>query len=72
MKIHFEIGHIKEVINDIHETESVFSSDSLKECIKEWKIKKYTTDKYFIDVWETEKTGLSYPIADIKIADWIF
>jgi len=68
VKIRFEIGHIK---NTDGETESVYQSDILTDCLKEWLRKDYDTDRYFIDVWEF-KNDIPYPIADVKIEDWIF
>lgn len=70
--IHFEIGHLKYYGHDgigetLSETESVFTSFSLKDCLKEWKEEGYTEPEYFIDVWEQKKNSISYPLANIKI-----
>ena len=74
--IHFEIGHIRtlspyEVKNQEDETESVFFSDNLSDCLKEFAEKGYKEPEYFIDVWEQD--GIEnppYPIADIKVEAW--
>lgn len=74
-KIFFAIGHYKNGFDEDaedNETESVFTSKSLVEVIKEFQNKKYTEPNYFIDVWEKDEDGLSYPVADIKIQNWIF
>lgn len=65
----FEIGHVKD---ESGETEKVFEADFLSECLKEWIEKGYKSPEYFIDVWETDKEGLGYPLGDIKLEDWIF
>lgn len=69
MKIHFEIGHIHSINQEdgTEETESVFSADSLSECLAEFKTKGYTEPEYFIDVWETRCGDIPYPVADVKV-----
>lgn len=63
----FEIGHDKG-----EETEGIFRSELLSDCIKEFKNKGYKSPEYFIDIWESDKEGLGYPIAEIKIDDNLF
>lgn len=67
-KVRFEIGHI---INSV-QTEGIFKSDLLSDCIKEWEEKGYNDKDYFIDVWEFNSDNIPYPVADVKIEDWIF
>jgi hypothetical protein len=74
--IHFEIGHNRklnpyEIENMEDTTESVFRSDCLSDCLKEFAEKGYTEPEYFIDVWEQD--GIEnppYPLGDIKIDAW--
>lgn len=40
--------------------------------IKEFKEKGYNTREYFIDVWEKDKNGASYPLAEINIDEFYF
>lgn len=75
--IHFEIGHIfnrkwdNEFKKVTHETESVFTSDNLSDCLREFVNQRYTEPDYFIDVWEQDGAdNPPYPIADIKIDAW--
>ena len=72
-KVHFEIGHLTtEIQNGKQVTESVFSSSTFTECLKEFKEKGYNTREYFIDVWEKDKNGASYPLAEINIDEFYF
>jgi hypothetical protein len=74
--IHFEIGHLKYYGHDVigeslTETESVFHSDNLSDCLKEFVKQGYKEPEYFIDVWEQDGVeNPPYPIADIKIDAW--
>jgi len=72
IKTHFEIGHIKDEQEDVYrkETESVFTANSLTECINEWKDKGYSEPDYFIDVWETDFEGTPFPVGDVKMENW--
>jgi len=72
IKTHFEIGENIGFNEGGFETQTVFSASTLSECIEEWKRQKYTSAKYFIDVWETKNDGCPYHKADIKIENWIF
>lgn len=74
MNVYFEIGCYVNGFDkdsDNNETKQVFSSRSLKAVLQEWKLRNYSQPNYFIDVWEQEN-GTFYPVADIKIEDWIF
>jgi hypothetical protein len=62
---HFAIGQVKE-----NETQTVFTADTLEECLLEWIKNNYSNPEYFIDVWE-KMNGTPFPIADIKFEDWI-
>ena len=71
--IHFEIGHVTKIDQNwgTEETESVFHSDNLSDCLREFVAQGYTEPEYFIDVWEQDGTdNPPYPIADIKIDAW--
>ena len=74
-KIHFEIGQYVDGYDkdaESNQTCSVFSSPSLKKVIKEYQEQNCSAPNYFIDVWETDENGTPFPVADIKIEDWIF
>lgn len=50
------------------EVTEVFKSDSLLECIQEWRKKDYHEGEgYFVEVWEQVEGCLPYPIADIEL-----
>lgn len=75
IRIHYEIGHIIKNNGEadnfgVNDTESVFRADTLSECLEEFAKQGYTTEDYFIDVWEQDgESNPPYPIADIKLDD---
>jgi predicted solute-binding protein len=76
IKTHFEIGTTRKYHNknmddikqyDQEETFSVYSSDSLTECLREFKKQGYKVNTHFIDIWETENNRTPEPIGVVDI-----
>jgi len=70
MQIHFEIGTTRGHTwgnTDPEETFSVFSADSLSECLVEFKKQKYDIKTHFIDIWETDNRGTSIPVGVVDL-----
>jgi hypothetical protein len=63
MKIWYEIGQI----NSDGGTETVFSSNTLAHCLREFKTKGYNTSHWFIDIWEAVGDGLGYPVGNVDL-----
>lgn len=67
MSVHFEISHDNGTC-----TEPVFQSDSIVECLNQWRKRGYVEPEYFIEAWEDTGDELPFPVAQIKIEDHCF